>query len=169
MPNKRMAIACRERGRLAQVGLLIDTLRPAQPFTVVYRWAVTAEQLIVHRVHYELLGAPDAYQVVSDKMATWPQRPIEHQDSIPTFVQLRLEATCLVPRDKVVNQRVGSNGLLLEREELFQIPLLDRGDWFKRLNESLGDRVPRLDDVVTCPLGTASQGIDPYPFAGGED
>ncbi|ONN71195.1 hypothetical protein [Pseudomonas oryzihabitans] len=102
-------------------------------------------------------------------MATWPRRPIEHQDSIPTFVQPRLEATCLLPRDKIVNQRVGSNGLLLEREESFQVPLLDRGDWFKRLNESLGDRAPRLEDVVACPLGTAGQGIDPYPLAGGED
>lgn len=168
MPNKRMAIGCSKHGRLARVGLLIDTLRPAKPFTVVYRWAVAAEQLIVHRVHYELLGEADAYQVVSDKMSTWPQRPMEHQDSIPTFVQPRLEAT-LVPRDKVVNQRVGSNGLLLEREESFQVPLLDRGDWFKGLNESLGDRAPRLEDVVTCPIGIASQEIDPYPFAGGED
>lgn len=169
MPNKRMATGCIKRGRLARVGLLIDTLRPAQPFTVAYRWAVATEQLIVHRVYYELLGEPDAYQVVSDKMATWPKRPMEHQDSIPTFVQPRLEATCLVPRDKVVNQRVGSNGLLLEREESFQVPLLDLGDWFKRLNESLGDRAPRLDDVVACPLGTASQGIDPYLLAGGKD
>ncbi|WP_280309529.1 hypothetical protein [Pseudomonas flavocrustae] len=64
---------------------------------------------------------------------------------------------------------MGSNGLLLEREESFQVPLLDRGDWFKRLNESLGDRAPRLKDVVTCPLGTTSHGVDPYPFAGGED
>ena len=64
MPNKHMAIGCSKRGRLARVGLLIDTLRPAQPFTVVYRWAVAAEQLIVHRVHYELLGVPDAYQAV---------------------------------------------------------------------------------------------------------
>lgn len=169
MPNKRMAIGCSKRGHRARVGLLIDTLRPAKSFTVVYRWAVAAEHLIVHRVHYELLGEPGAYQVVSDKMATWLHRPMEHQDSIPPFVQPRLEATCRVPRDKVVNQRVGSNGLLLEREESFQVPLLDRGDWFKRLNESLGDRAPRLEDVVTCPLGTASQGIDPYLFAGGED
>ena len=169
MPNKRMAIGCSKRGRLARVGLLIDTLRPAQPFTVVYRWAVAAEQLTVHRVHYELLGEPAAYQVVSDKMATWPQRPMEYQDSIPTFLQPRLEATCLTPRDKVVNQQVGSNGLLLEREESFQVPLLDCGDWFKRLNESLGDRAPRLADVVACPLDTADQGIDPYPLAGGED
>ena len=169
MPNKRMAIGCSKRGRLARVGLLIDTLRPAQPFTVVYRWAVAAEQLIVHRVHYELLGEPDAYQVVSDKMATWPQRPMEHQDSIPTFVQSRLKATCLVPRDKVVNQQAGSNGLQLEREESFQVPLLDYGDWFKRLNESLGDRAPRLEHVVACPFGTAGQGIDPYPLADGED
>ncbi|WP_409457146.1 DUF6012 family protein [Pseudomonas oryzihabitans] len=29
MPNKRMAIGCIKRGRLARVGLLIDTLRPA--------------------------------------------------------------------------------------------------------------------------------------------
>jgi len=136
---------------------------------VVYRWAVAAEQVIVHRVHYELLGEPGAYKVVSDKMATWPQRPTEHQHSIPTFVQPRLEATCLVPHDKVVNQRVGSNGLLLEREESFQVPLLERGDWFKRLYDSLCHRAPRLADVVTCPLGTASQGGDPYPFAGGED
>ena len=57
MPNKHMAIGCSKRGRLARVGLLIDTLRPAQPFTVVYRWAVAAEQLIVHRVHYELLAS----------------------------------------------------------------------------------------------------------------
>ncbi|NRH44490.1 MULTISPECIES: DUF6012 family protein [Pseudomonas] len=169
MPNKRMAIGCSKRGRMARVGLLIDTLQPAKPFTVVYRWAVAAEQVIVHRVHYELLGEPGAYKVVSDKMATWPQRPTEHQHSIPTFVQPRLEATCLVPHDKVVNQRVGSNGLLLEREESFQVPLLERGDWFKRLYDSLCHRAPRLADVVTCPLGTASQGGDPYPFAGGED
>lgn len=87
MPNKRMAIGCSKRSRMARVGLLIDTLRPARPFNVVYRWAVAAEQVVVHRVHYELLGEPCAYQVVSDKMATWPQRPTEHQHSIPTFVQ----------------------------------------------------------------------------------
>lgn len=102
-------------------------------------------------------------------MATLPLRPIEHKDSIPTFVQPRLEATCLVARDKVVNQRVGSNGLLLERDESLQTPLLGRGHWLTRLNDSLGDRAPRLDDVVACPLGTANQGIDPYPFAGCED
>nr|WP_158896767.1 MULTISPECIES: DUF6012 family protein [unclassified Pseudomonas] len=164
-----MAIGCSKRGRMARVGLLIDTVRPAKSFTVVYRWAVAAEQLIVHRGHYDLLGEPDACQVVSDKIATWPLRPMEHQHSIPTFVQPRLEATCLVPRDKFVNQRVGSNGLLLKREESFQVPLLDRGHWLTRLNESMGDQAPRLEDVVTCPLGTASQGIDPYTFAGGED
>lgn len=154
---------------MVRVGLLIDTLRPVRLFTVVYRWAVAAEPLIVHRVHYQLLGQADAYQVVSDTIATWSQRLAEHQYSILTCLQLRLEATCLVSRDKVVKQRVGASGLLLEREESFHVPLLDRGDWFKRLNESLGDRAPRPEDVVTCPLGTASQGIDPYPFADGED
>lgn len=49
MPNKRMAISCSKRGRMARVGLLLDMLRPAKPFSVVYRWAVAAEQLIVHR------------------------------------------------------------------------------------------------------------------------
>ncbi len=56
MPNKRMAIGCRERGRLARVGLLIDTLRPAQPFTVVYRWGGSGvcfptRQQVVQRGH----------------------------------------------------------------------------------------------------------------------
>lgn len=64
---------------------------------------------------------------------------MEHQDSILTFVKPRLETMCLVHRDKVVNQRVGSNGLFLEREEVFQVPLSDRGDWFTRLNKSMGD------------------------------
>ncbi|MDT3722814.1 DUF6012 family protein [Pseudomonas oryzihabitans] len=117
MPNKCIAIGCNERGRMARVGLLIATLRPAKPFNMVYRWAVAAEQLIVQRVHYELFGDADAYQVFSDKMATWPQQPAEHQHSIPTFARPRLEAMCLVPCNKVVNQRVGANGPLLERGE----------------------------------------------------
>lgn len=77
MSEKRMAIGCNKRGRMARVDLLIDTLWPAQPFIVVYRGAVAAEDLIVHRVHYELPGEPGARQVVLDKIATLPQRPME--------------------------------------------------------------------------------------------
>ncbi len=55
VPNKRMAIGCSKRGRLARESLLIDTLRPPSHSP----WCIaggSGEQLIVHRVHYELLG-----------------------------------------------------------------------------------------------------------------
>lgn len=37
MLNKRLAIGCSKHGRLARVGMLIEALRPAKPFPVVYR------------------------------------------------------------------------------------------------------------------------------------
>src|ERR1700738_4447595 len=53
--NKRFVVACRNAGRKAVDGILIETSKPVAEYTVETRWAVQAEAVVTHRVKYVVL------------------------------------------------------------------------------------------------------------------
>ena len=54
-PNKRWAVACRRRGRLAMYGVLLDLDWPVGDLIATARWSVDAKRIVERSVRYRLL------------------------------------------------------------------------------------------------------------------
>lgn len=68
-PNKNYLVAQRNKGRKAIIGILLETERSLDSFTVTTRWAVNAEQVITHEVEYLVLDHTN--DLVSEYMVLW--------------------------------------------------------------------------------------------------
>lgn len=69
LPNKHYAVACRRQGRKAINGIFIDTDKPVTEFLYTARWAIHADFICTHKVHYQLLDAE--FDAASDSMVLW--------------------------------------------------------------------------------------------------
>ncbi|HCE5941742.1 DUF6012 family protein [Pseudomonas aeruginosa] len=68
-PNKRYYVACRNKGRKATKGLLIDVPGQVPYFTVITRWKIAGEIVVQHRVEYVVLD--DEFDAVTDDPVLW--------------------------------------------------------------------------------------------------
>jgi hypothetical protein len=69
-PNRDYSVACRREGRNRAVdGILIETSGWLDSFHWVARWAIEAERVIEHTVHYRLLDRD--FDAASDDMTFW--------------------------------------------------------------------------------------------------
>jgi hypothetical protein len=159
-PNKNYLVACRRSGRRAIDGLLIDCEHHVPAYTVVTRWALSAEMIATHRVNYVVLD--EEFDTVSDNMVLWhawagrqwaSRWPNGYHVGSPAECQPRMQLTPSPDRvgpfkDAVVND------IIVERTEVFHIPTLERD----RVTGGRSlDRLPPVDSafrgsaVPACP------------------
>ncbi|MFO7061921.1 DUF6012 family protein, partial [Pseudomonas aeruginosa] len=62
-------MACRNKGRKATNGLLIDVPGQVPYFTVITRWKIAGEIVVQHRVEYVVLD--DEFDAVTDYPVLW--------------------------------------------------------------------------------------------------
>ncbi|ONC41620.1 hypothetical protein AQ914_18185 [Burkholderia pseudomallei] len=150
-PNKRYVVVCRKVGQKAIDGLLFETDAKVSQYTVTTRWAIRAEIIATHRVHYVVLD--EEYDTVTDNMVLWyrmseglggwPSRwPDAHKDAVPCHAQPRMQFSQAPQRaGQVVDRMTGP--LSLERVETFPIPTIER----ERLlsPRSITERIPTIE------------------------
>jgi hypothetical protein len=129
-PNKHFNVACRNIGRKAVDGILIETDKPLAELTLEMRWAAQADSLMKHRVRYVVIDRD--FDAVSDNMllwtsdGTWPSRwPEVHKGAIPMNVQPHMKASPSANRAGMVEDRLVA-GRIVERSETFPVPTLER-------------------------------------------
>ncbi len=154
MPNKCYYVACKKKGRKAINGIFIEHERLPK-YTVITRWAINAETLLEHVVHYSLLD--DDYTCVSSDPTKWyastqfPSRwPDKYIDNVPCNLHPRMDVATksdqAPAREGDVTDNYNQSGILIRREEFYSVPTIepDRlfGD-YPRVDEG---RLPSLQD-----------------------
>lgn len=134
-PNRHYAVACRKKGTKAINGILIETAAPLDEFHTTARWAIEAQSMVTHDVHYRLLDHD--FDAASDDMILWyacASGPWE--DRWPTWARtgapVRAEPVMeLHPPDE---QRLfttdvidDATGWITSRTQTFAMPTIERG------------------------------------------
>lgn len=130
-PNKRYAVACRKRGLRATDGILIETPERLCAFTMVCRWAVNAEFVARHEVHYLLVD--QEFDTASDNMCLWygtrdwSSRWSDDISGTPASAAPRMDIEVGGGRVGDVTDTVDAHsGWIFERRETFRMPTLER-------------------------------------------
>lgn len=138
-PNKTYHVVCRKFGRKAVRGFLVVTPAALTSWTVVTRWALDAEVLVIHTVRYQLLDGD--FDAASDSMTLWYGTDAElggWSDRIPA---------CHAGKGTmVVEPRMVAAPP--DRFETFRLPTIEPE---RLLNSVLDDRLPRLADAFHLP------------------
>lgn len=151
-PNKRYVVACRKVGQKAIDGILFETGAQIPAYTVVTRWAIHAEFIATHRVHYVVLD--NDFESVTDNMVLWhamseglggwrSRWPEAHKDSVPASSQPRMQLSQEPQRSGPVEVRVTSPGSY-ERVETFPLPTVERE---RLLSRRINDRIPSIESA----------------------
>ncbi|MCG7374221.1 MULTISPECIES: DUF6012 family protein [Pseudomonas] len=150
-PNKNYLVACRNSGRKAIKGLLIETTHPIKSFTMLARWSINASYIVKHRVNYEILD--DVFDTASSEMLLWGEQSSEKFSFESRWPEMPSDTTPLNTQPKMqVSQAswkrgdfhdVISHGRIMERVENFRMPTIER----ERLMHSVWDRLPTVDSA----------------------
>jgi hypothetical protein len=158
-PNKHYSVACRREGRKAIEGILIETSKFLEQFDLRAVWAVQAELLAKHTIHYQIIdrdfdAATDKsilwYQFVhwnpatgvtinigTDRRPEWYRNAPQAQKWHTVMEVLPLEDRGPHIKDTVIN------GFIVAREETFAMPTIQREKLFDpRISEFRVDRRP---------------------------
>ncbi len=131
-PNKDYLVACRKVGQRAISGILVETDRRLDHFSVVTRWAVGAERLVTHHVRYFVLD--DDFDALTDDMTLWyghantewmSRWPAWAVGVAPLHAQPLMEVASHTKRAGTCADRV-DRGRIVERSEVFQLPTIER-------------------------------------------
>lgn len=154
-PNKRLKVACRKRGHnKAFNGILIETSGPVDEFDMVARWAIEAQTVVTHHVHYRLLdhdfdAASDDYVLLypcSRELGGWSdRRPVSEPRQSPPSMEV-------LPREYGEGEKPvtyqdsldGASGWIMKRSQSYAMPTIERGRIVAGL---LGQRLPPLDSA----------------------
>lgn len=133
-PNKHYRVVCRKVGRKALLGLRAE--RPSIPteFTVVTRWALAADDLLIHTVRYVVLDQD--FDLVSDQISMWrasacrrykTRWPAESRHWSPVELQPCMSLVPYKGRGGRIVEKTGLCGLLERRHETLFMHTLERG------------------------------------------
>jgi hypothetical protein len=153
--NKDYAVGCRKQGHKAVDGILIETKGLLDEFHCRARWAIEAEEVIIHDVHYRLLD--DDFDAASDNMTLWDadfaelggwpdRRPAWWTDKV-TPVGAEPVMHALVSKESRRDRETVDEEYweyILRRRQTFAMPTIERG---RLLSAKLNDRMPTLDAV----------------------
>lgn len=138
-PNKNYLVGCKKQGQKAIDGILIDTPNHVPSFTSVARWAINADSIVTHKTNYIVLD--EDFDAVSDSMPLWyatgnelgnwsSRWPECSNELIPASAQPRMDVWPAtnggIARQGEVTDILGPNGLILERNETFRMPTIER-------------------------------------------
>ncbi len=160
-PNKGYIIGyAAARTRAAVVGLFVETPDFVDRYTVIARWGiaggVNGDITVTHTVEHTVLDTE--YDAVSDLMLLWygndtrPSRyPDLYADNPPVLIQpvmdLLLDSEGGTRRGGDSQDKLGPDGLIVERRERFSLPTLERARFAAPFAFALGVRFPSLVDT----------------------
>jgi hypothetical protein len=134
-PNKQYFVGSRKVGRKAISGLLVETEQPVHSYTTVARWGLLGtEDVVTHRVNY--IVRDDEFDAVTDNMLLWyamgewsSRWPKWATGLVPASAQPRMDAIAKfgVRNQGNFNDVITPQGLIVERNETFWVPTLERG------------------------------------------
>tara|TARA_Y100001949_G_scaffold21781_1_gene15408 strand:+ start:93 stop:734 length:642 start_codon:yes stop_codon:yes gene_type:complete len=153
-PNKTHHVACRKAGRKAINGIFVETGKFIFSFSVVTRWSLNAQQVITHRVNYNVLDSD--YNCISDDPLNWtktregnfecrtPER-LSNYSPLESKVAMEVLYEGNSSPKKCFYTDTFENGLLIERVEESHIHTIE----FDRLHhwQEMSGRIPALNDA----------------------
>jgi hypothetical protein len=153
--NKRFSVGRLRKGRAAMDGILIEATALPNEFDMLARWAVAAEIVVTHRVHYQLLDRE--FDAASDDMTLWHSTDKSlggwsrrlapwAQDLSPMKAEPIMEIDHPATFARVMRKDTVKDGVIIERRETFPMMTIERG---RLLDNVLNDRIP--------PIGFALQ------------
>jgi hypothetical protein len=146
-PNKRIAVACRKKGRKALNGILIQ-VPAAVNFEYTARWAIDAEFVSTHRVMHRLLDKE--LDAVSDDMSLWfgtyagnghqgwaSRLPAWAQDLSPCQAEPVMEVIATNDSQPVPTDLCsGPHNRIYYREQTFDVPTIEMERFYTDTDES---------------------------------
>jgi hypothetical protein len=154
--NKGYAVGCRKRGQKPIDGILIETKGWLDAFHCRARWAIEAEQVIVHEVHYRLLD--DEFDAASDDMTLWYEHPVEcggwpsrrpawwTNEIYPVGASPVMHAVVSEESRRVRETTDEEHmDLILRRRQIFAMPTIERERLLSSTQLRNRDRIPTLD------------------------
>ena len=134
-PNKNYLVACRNIGKQAVNGFLIETAGHIPAFTTITRWAVGTDYTVQHQVEYTVLD--DELDALSEDMTFWyasspgfggfdSRWPAVAEDWIPISAQPCMELVAGMLRQRPPTDHLNADGRILTRIEQFLLPTIER-------------------------------------------
>jgi hypothetical protein len=152
-PNKGYLVACRREGRKAVEGILVDMHDAPGMLVSTTRWAIDAQLVVTHQVHYQLLDRE--FDAASDDMTLWyacepenigvspdsfkgwsNRRPAWTNDLAPYLLEPKMAIMAIPRRDqeKALEAQTrtrtvdiaNEKGLCIERSQHFALPTIER-------------------------------------------
>lgn len=162
-PNKRYLVASVKAKRLAQIGFFVSTDKPVSDFTVITRWRLAGDRVVIHHVQYVVLD--QEHDMVSTDMTCWlVTAPSGHllEDRRPA-ISRGWSAAGAHPRMEAEPGRVQGNFCdrmdsvgILERSEVFQLPSLPREPTLNPISPEKRRRWPTLADAFSAEINDQS-------------
>lgn len=155
-PNKNYLVGCRKLGQKAIDGIFIETQQHLWAFTTIARWAVNADAVVSHRTNYIVLD--EDFDAVSDNMTLWyatdeglgswgTRWPECAKSLIPASSEPRMDIWPVnmggAKSEGDVNDILARNGLIIERNETFKIPTIERDRLFGK--HAKNERFPSME------------------------
>lgn len=184
-PNKKIEVACRKKGRKAINGLLIETDKFINQFTVKIKWGISIkdvphnehEMLVDHIIHYHVND--NEFDFVSDDIMLWGSSGIEFKDrcnkeqqkwhksaSQPQMRLSSIDYSKETEKDRIsccISQLFNHNNIAIQQEEFYYIPTLEQ----QRINSNLNyfrDRFPNIEDAFAGEARHSHETLKPTNF-----
>ncbi|MGI0646837.1 DUF6012 family protein [Pseudomonas aeruginosa] len=133
--NNMHLVVSPKSSRRALVGVLFELAQPVKKFVCTTRWAISAELVAEHVVHYDL--ADDDYDAATTRMSLWrgsgesPERERRCIEEYSGFSPLQAEPRMWVGAVGIRNSRCSmlihdSRANVVRREDQFKLPTIQR-------------------------------------------
>lgn len=156
-PNKAIYVARKKRGRLPTHGLLIETDRPVERFSMIVRWEDSMAGIYKHVVTFFV--ADDDHDAVSMDMTLWGLQPkaafenrhifMKAQEGSPMMIQPRID-TRAEGKGGCYEDRWHKGGHL-ERIEVFVMPTIERARLWSP-GTLFGHCMPQPQDILNVKV-----------------
>lgn len=157
-PNKGISVVRLTGGRKAVEGFFLKVDNDVQAFTVLTRWALNAEAVLLHRVEYSILD--DDYGWCSQNPVLWSatgddetenrwvgthRTPCKYNPTMTVVIDGRDD-----PREGLVKDEYAGD-ILKSRVEKYAMPTIKKNQLFRRCSQE-NDRMPSPDTALICTV-----------------
>lgn len=138
-PNKCYHVACRKVGRKAINGLLIESDKHLDSFSVITRWKIQGERIATHTAEFNVVDKE--HSLVSDNMILWANLdfvPLSTKDnfkcrtpdSMMKYSPLEAQPTMSVTPEEIRTCAVNATdtvagGFIIERKQVIDVPTIE--------------------------------------------
>lgn len=157
--NKGFSVCCRNSGRKAMDGILLETGGPVPEFDLAIRWVINGDRVITHRITYRILddefdAATEAMLFWYEHSEDWPSRwpdwainlaPVHAEPVMNVEPKPRSERWQTASSIKHLIDTLDKNGNIIERREIFAMPTIERERLFDPRCQFHKGRMPRID------------------------